>query len=462
MKLPDRLQDLLPTKTVKQLADLVDQPALVEGLRDAVKKLGIDNNWKPQRFQSAVMQAKRWAESVARQFSVEDTHLTIGINATGMLFSPEWTSLPQSDSTSSLTMAMQSSYSKALNPQDEVSELMRKICGAESTIVVPSTLVALRLLAMLSEKDKRWVTPRVDCIRVSPEHSLPSALQVLGARGQSLTSTLEVGSSSECSRDELIGGLGKDGAGVVTAFPNATQSHSLQHHDMAIECAQQLGLPSVEILNAASPVDLSEIFPGSAFLRDRLDRGLKLSIVPLNGLFGGPSCTAMLGDKTMIEELHRYACDLGVMVQDSRLAQLLPVLESVQDFQQWSTTPTGELLTTDIENLDNRGRRIATQLKSLDGIDSVELTRRSGPIFGSRPSAITIESVVLTVQTKEMTTTAFCKALAGGKTPLWCLEGETGVEVVLRSVQPDEDALVVAAFEKIFEKASEDESQSMD
>ena len=67
MRIPSRLQELIPPAAVKQLMELVGQPSLLGGLRDAAQKLGWKDSWQATNLRDAMQQAKRWVESVGPQ-----------------------------------------------------------------------------------------------------------------------------------------------------------------------------------------------------------------------------------------------------------------------------------------------------------------------------------------------------------------------------------------------------------
>ncbi len=87
MRFPSIIKDLLPSDSVKQLMDLVNQPNLVSGLKDAAQQLGWKEAWGTTQIQHAMMQTKKWMETFNSRWASENHEtLRLGVNATGQLF----------------------------------------------------------------------------------------------------------------------------------------------------------------------------------------------------------------------------------------------------------------------------------------------------------------------------------------------------------------------------------------
>ncbi len=95
MRLPSILKDLVPSESVKQWMDLVSQTNLVAGLKDAAQQLGWKEGWAGGQLQQSVVQAKKWLEMFQDRWREGNQgRLQLGINATGTLFSSQWSSVP--------------------------------------------------------------------------------------------------------------------------------------------------------------------------------------------------------------------------------------------------------------------------------------------------------------------------------------------------------------------------------
>ena len=65
MRIPGPFKDLLPVEAVKQLSQLVAQPALISALKDAAQKLGWKDTLQASNIQQILQQTGKWMESVS-------------------------------------------------------------------------------------------------------------------------------------------------------------------------------------------------------------------------------------------------------------------------------------------------------------------------------------------------------------------------------------------------------------
>ncbi len=204
MKFPQRLQDLVPPDAVKQLVDLVAQPALVSGIKDAAHKLGWKESWNPTQLQEVMQQAKRWVESVAERFQPGPSDLRNGINATGEIFSSRFLATPLSAECIRAQAMVQEGFVAGKLTRSFESTLAT-LTGAERVLAVRSLPLAIQLLARVSHPSKGWLLPRSDCIRL-PRHSWSEKSLDLRELLETLATPIkEIGASNECNEADIEG-----------------------------------------------------------------------------------------------------------------------------------------------------------------------------------------------------------------------------------------------------------------
>ncbi len=170
MRFPIPFRDLLPIEAIKQLSQLVSQPTLVNAIKEAAQKIGLKDQFQSGNIQQILQQAGRWMESVSEPWLRNaQTGLMPGINATGELFSSRWCSHRLCPEAITQMNHLQSRYAETIKLDQQLRNLLIGLTSAQAVVVVPSTTVALYVLALANASAKepmRWVLPRVDCVRI--------------------------------------------------------------------------------------------------------------------------------------------------------------------------------------------------------------------------------------------------------------------------------------------------------
>ena len=229
MRIPIPFKDFLPIEAVKQLSQLVAQPALVNALKDAAQKLGLKEPLQASNIQQILQQAGRWMESVAEPW-LRDSQpgLTPGINATGELFSSRWCTHRICSNAIAQLNHLQSRFAETNKLDSQLRNLLIGLTSAQSVLVVPNMSIAVYLVAQArrsSSKPTQWVLPRVDCVR------LPQAGSTQGGNLRTILDsaqarTIEIGTTQDCTPNDFEEAMRVAGSTLLLASPNSLHVNS--------------------------------------------------------------------------------------------------------------------------------------------------------------------------------------------------------------------------------------------
>ncbi len=340
MRLPSILKDLVPSESVKQWMDLVSQPNLVAGLKDAAQQLGWKEGWAGGQLQQSVVQAKKWLEMFQDRWREGNQgRLQLGINATGKLFSTQWSSVPLAPSAVSMQAYVGSGYSRPDSLATEAERLVRSLSGAEACIVLPSIELAILLVGQLLSPECRWAVPRADCVRLS------SGADVAALLSYRRSEVLELGATNSCTLSDYEAALVQQAQGFFTVRP--TRPGSLVSSS---ELQQLIGRkaggdsPSALIVELAldgSLIDLAPVGLPFTNVANGLKAGADLIILPGNMWIGGPDCGLVVGKTSLVDRIHELAARLGLLANPSLLATLSASISAGKDLAAWRETPLG-------------------------------------------------------------------------------------------------------------------------
>ncbi|MEO8272320.1 MAG: hypothetical protein ABI557_21610 [Aureliella sp.] len=376
MKIPRRLDEILPAAAMEKFLDVLQQPDISGKVRDALHRVGLQDNSPLDKVKVAWQQARSWLDSLA-DGAASPSGEPLTLNASGQLLSPSLGEIP-------LAPAVAYGYAKAATHYQTASGLNQKAATAAQHLLgqhafawLGSTAEALRLLASSDGCRAGVVLSRVDAVHIA---GLGNIHAMLSAGKHSL---LEIGAANGVTANDWKQGLiGSEQCVVLSSPNNLSLSDAASHRHQAIEAAHRIGAKVIEVL--ADGVLNTELVSRYGFpdVRQCLNHGADVVVWPLQLLLGGPSGALVIGDSELVTQVTRSAESTGLLLGGANLsaATLALQLGAVQHDAMSPDTQAGTAaqLLSNPDNLKNRARRLAVQLAGVGEIsEAVECDHES-------------------------------------------------------------------------------------
>jgi L-seryl-tRNA(Ser) seleniumtransferase len=448
MPLPSFLKDILPSESVKQWMDLVTQPNLVAGLKDAAQQLGWKESWGTTQLQHSILQAKKWLEMFQERWQAGNPgRLKLGINATGKLVSSSWSNVPLPPAAISMQAYMASGYSRPESLADELERTVCKLTNAEACFATHNLELAVSAVASSIEDGRRWAIARADCIRFASGVDL---VQLLGTSGGH---PIEIGASNSCSAADWqqAGSYSVGGFFGVSPSRLANPLHAEDRSHIRLQSTSSGEKPLwVEILLDGSLLELAPIGMVNTTPIESFQAGSDIVIAPGNGLIGGPESGLVIGRSELIHRIKAHAQARGLVAGTATTAALHAAILAGNDVHLWRETPIGAMLSNGVENLVHRAKRLSMQLTGLPGLAEVENGREVFALADSPIESIRAESGFVRFKPKTLSIKDAQLKLAQRETPIWSVAEGDKLLLVMRSIDPADDNEIVQAFEAVF------------
>lgn len=447
MRFPIPFKDLIPVEAIKQLSQLVSQPTLVNAMKEAAQKIGLKDQFQSGNIQQILQQAGRWMESAAEPWLRNaQPGLLPGINATGEFFSNRWCSHRLCSDAIAQMNHLQSHFAETVKLDQQLRNLMIGLTSAQVVAVVPSATLALYVLALADSSTKeraRWVLPRVDCVRL-PQAGATQGGNVRTILDQANAKTMEIGTNQDCMLNDFEEAFREVGSRLLIASPNSLPAEArLEHRSRGIAAAKQAGAGITEILLDGTIHDLSGLGINGRVIANAWDDGVELIIVPGDALIGGPECGIILGKQAAMESVLKIVDSMGIHASSVTKAALLRTLQASESVEQWRQLPIGASLSTSVENLQNRAERLTTQLVTSPMFERVVVAKKACRIGAGVWSSQRMDSSTIQLFPKSMSPSAMAEMFAAKEVPIWANVQSDHVELVLRSMEPDEDRILI-------------------
>jgi seryl-tRNA(Sec) selenium transferase len=461
MKFPNNFRQFFPTETVKQVSQFIGNPKLAEALRDAAEKAGFKDtfsNSSLQPIQQVFENASRWMENITKQFTDGSTSdlVGVGINGTGELFSPRWLGVPLS---SQQSLMLAGSIRGAIDASHLTQELSRFVCsktGAQEVLFVNSLVAALASVVTSTsriEGKSKWILPRQNCIRV-PRFGDSSVGSLRDILDDARVEVVEVGTNQDCDVDELVRVLGEDPAFAVSlsldsqAIPSQADTGSMSTRSSLLAAKEKNGLQIVELVLDGTVLDIRGKLGIGKCINQLWQDGIDIAIVPCEFLIGSTEgCMILFRDHSAIAGASRARIGLnGVEMSAASKLLLFSVLRSSTTYEDWEQTELGQILTTSSENLLQRAQRMAKQLEGSSLVRSAEAISKSCRLGSGVWAGMKLESGCVRIFPKTGNAKDLAASLLKDSQPIWCNVDQECVEIVLRTMSPDDDLALIQRF----------------
>ncbi len=368
VKIPTRLDDLIPAAALEKVMQVLNQPDIPASVREALSKVG----WKEAnplgQVQDAWQQARSWFDSISGHAGKQGANSTV-LNATGALLHPVFEAVPMSS-------AVAFGFAKSA-PTFQCSQTLH--ARAKSTAVtalghptawLASGQLALQLLQLESVAPGGIVISRADAVRVPGFGDVRAMLATIPGR---LT---EVGAANGATAVDWNNAVYSSQQVVLLVSPNSLSvDAAAAQRGGAIDAAKKSGARVVELLiDGVLGEALSQEF-GFAQVKSRLNTGTDIVLLPLQFLLSGPQGILATGEQKLVHELTEAAQPLQGLMSGAQLSAAIVAVQ-LANLSDNSEGGVASQLLANSDNLKNRARRLAIQLNDTPRIrEAVEVAR---------------------------------------------------------------------------------------
>ncbi|MEX2317357.1 MAG: hypothetical protein WD669_09415 [Pirellulales bacterium] len=444
------VSDLLENPSIRALADRWNRNVVVSGVRSFLDELRTDLG---RRGAEAVWPSLReLAERAARHIvASQQASQRPAINATGRFWGTPWIGRPQCEAALERAFAAGREFVSAptqpaaLPLAGDVESLICRITGAAAAVAVHSYAGGLWLALSAIGSGRDVIVSRGELGDVELGCPLSKLIASTG------TVLKEIGSTNRTSAADYEAAVDERTAAVLTNCPDAfcvigeTASTEL---DELVALARDRELVLIDALGAGPLVDLpSEISWPDRSLQGSLAAGASLVLVRGDGLVGGPPCGILAGDRDIVRQITEQPLFAAWKLDPPRSAALAATLECHQDRSRGeSGLPLIELLATPLENLRNRGERLAPQLALAEGVRSADVVSMLSHCDGLPTPDRAIRSFGVALSPHNDDIAALERRLTAAPEPVIGRIEADRLLLDLRTVLPRQDQAIVRAL----------------
>lgn len=323
-----------------------------------------------------------------------------------------------------------------------LNTLVASAVGAEAALVVNNNAGALFLaLAAIVGRDGQVAVSRGELIEIGGSFRLPDLMAASGVR------LVEVGTTNRTRPSDFIPAAGTIDA-VLKVHPSNYRvegfTEGVSYADMS-DVAGEIGAPFIADIGSGL---LDETVPwipggppnwlaGEPAARQTLEGGADIVLFSGDKLLGGPQAGIAVGRRDLIEQMATHPVARGLRVNAPTIATLSATFEAYASGRA-ASIPFWAMATAPIDTIRDRTDAVL----EASGVNGTITDGASLSGAGTVPG-LSIPTPVLRISGREE---HVWRTLADHDPPIVAARSDGATVVNLRSVAPDEDAIVIAAM----------------
>ena len=437
---------------IKSGAELYPRNLLVEAVQEIIEETRekIFKAGSVEEINEAYFSPPAVAEkSLKRVREKVDHNLKRVINATGILLHTNLGRAPLpksavealtkvSGSFCNLEVSLQTGKRSSRN--EHVEELICKLSGAESAVVVNNNAAAVFLALNSLASGKEVVVSRGEQVEIGGSFRLPEVMAQSGAY------MAEVGTTNKCYLKDYERAIGENTALFLKVH---TSNYKIKGFtasvkpDLLVNLAHKYNLLVMEDLGSGMMLDLSSKgLPHEPTIRESISAGVDLVTFSGDKLLGGPQAGIIAGKKKYIDIIKNNQLLRALRVEKMVLSALEATLRLYFDEERaWKEIPVLNMLTLSADELKHRAQNLREQLEQkIPGENYViGISREKAVVGGGSLPLVSLPSYQLSLEAKDMKARILSEKLRMVELPVLTRVKKRRVLVDLRSVAEEDD-----------------------
>lgn len=451
-KLIPKVDEVIEKEEIKSLIELNSRKIVVDSIRELLDDLrqeiksGIDEDILMKKIRNINSLVE---ESILNK---KKHHLVKLVNATGIVIHTNLGRSPLAKEAVDSLTSLASSYSNLEYDLDEgkrgsryshLDEIVRKITGAEASMVVNNNAAAVLLILSALCSGKEVITSRGELIEIGGAFRIPDVCK------QSASSLIEVGTTNKTHLKDYEEAINEDTAailkvhtsnykivGFTEGVDNKTLSSLKKDHDILI----------IEDLGSGVLVDFSKY--GLSYeptIQNSIQSGVDLVSFSGDKLLGGPQAGVIVGRKDLIDKIKTHPLTRALRVDKFTIAALEATLRLYLDENiAIERIPTLNMIIQKRDFIRKKAEKLASMIDNNNlNVDIIDTLSEVGG--GSMPGE-KLESSALAINSDIYKDFEIERFLRGYEIPIITRIENEKVIIDLRTVSYDEFEIIAKAL----------------
>ena len=298
-----------------------------------------------------------------------------------------------------------------------VDSLLRRLTGAEASLVVNNNAAAVLLALESLARGKEVIVSRGELIEIGGEFRIPDIMRRSGAVLR------EVGTTNRTHLRDYVDAISPETALLLKVHTSNYRvvgfTAQVPMRDL-VELGRSRGIPVMEDLGSGCFVDLRPYgFPHEPTVQEAVGAGLDLVSFSGDKLLGGPQAGIVVGKADLVERLKKNPLNRALRIDKLTLAGLEATLYAYEAGNALETIPTLRMLTEPLGAVRRRARRLLRRLSpSLVSALGATLVEGYAQVGGGSLPLVELPTIAVAIGTAAHRAEELDRTLRAGEPPV--------------------------------------------
>lgn len=456
-----KVDELLSDNKVNSLMDEMSREYVIEAIREELDIIrnGIRNG--KYNVNTLKEEIKKLPLYIAKRATKKaKPNLKRVINATGVVIHTNLGRSLISKSVLDNVVEVASNYSNLEFDLDKgirgsryshIEEILTRITGAESALVVNNNAAAVMLVLSTLAKDKEVIVSRGELVEIGGSFRVPDVMQQSGAK------LVDVGTTNKTHLWDYENAINEETAALLKVHTSNyrilgfTSSVEL---DELVKLGKKYDIPVIEDLGSGVLVDLSKY--GLCYeptVQDSIKKGVDVVTFSGDKLLGGPQAGIIVGKKIYIDRMKKNPLTRAFRVDKFTLAALEPTLSLYLDENEAiKKIPTLNMITILKDELNEKAKILFDKIKAnVNDKLEIKIVDQFSQVGGGSLPLEKLPTKAIEISSCLIGTSELEKSLRMYETPIISRIYKDKLYLDVRTIHKDEFDIIATALKVIID-----------
>lgn len=329
-----------------------------------------------------------------------------------------------------------------------VEEIIKKITGAESAMVVNNNAAAVLLVLNTLCRGKEAIVSRGQLVEIGGSFRIPSVMTFSGAK------LVEVGTTNRTHLYDYEDNI-TENTGVLLKVHTSNFKVLGFTEEVSIEELVQLGnknkIPLVEDIGSGVLINFTKFgFSYEPTVQESIKKGIDVVTFSGDKMLGGPQAGIIVGKKIYIEAMKKNQLTRALRIDKMTLAALEATFKHyIDSTDAIKKIPVLNMMLTPKDQIKKKAQKLKRKLQVLGDKFEFIIDEDSSMVGGGSMPTERIPTYVIRAKSKDFTAEVVEKKLRLNQEPIITRVYNGNVILDLRTIFEEDFHIIVEAFKKI-------------
>ncbi|HYP28455.1 MAG TPA: L-seryl-tRNA(Sec) selenium transferase [Blastocatellia bacterium] len=336
--------------------------------------------------------------------------------------------------------------------ESHCQDLLARLAGSEAAVVANNNAAAVMLVLNTLAEGGEVIVSRGELVEIGGSFRIPDVMEKSGARLR------EVGTTNRTRIEDYERAINDSTRLILRVHPSNYRIIGFTERppvEAISDLARRANIPSFEDLGSGCLIDLEPFGVRDEPVVSRsLEAGVDVVSFSGDKMLGGPQAGVIAGSRRLIELVRKNPLMRALRVDKMTYAALEATLRLYERGVAQSEVPVIRALTETRERIRERASRMAGRIPELTGGRiKAGLEEGDSVIGGGSAPEVKLPTVLVTVECAALSASSIEERLRAHRVPVIVRTERDHILIDLRTVEPDEEPIILEALSALGEPA---------